>query len=115
MWNYNRNKSELKIQVDNKGTTSVLDLRSADRPENLEGFGYHLIIINEAGIVLKNRNLWQESILPMTLDYKAEVIIGGTPKGKKTKNTEKHLFFELFEKGLSDTTGRYKSYQPIKQ
>ena len=110
MWNYNRNKSELKIQVDNKGTTSVLDLRSADRPENLEGFGYHLIIINEAGIVLKNRNLWQESILPMTLDYKAEVIIGGTPKGKKTKNNEKHLFFELFEKGLSDTTGRYKSY-----
>ena len=110
MWNYNRNKSELKMQVDNKGTTSVLDLRSADRPENLEGFGYHLIIINEAGIVLKNRNLWQESILPMTLDYKAEVIIGGTPKGKKTKNNEKHLFFELFEKGLSDTTGRYKSY-----
>lgn len=110
MWNYNRNKSELKIQVDNKGTTSVLDLRSADRPENLEGFGYHLIIINEAGIVLKNRNLWQESILPMTLDYKAEVIIGGTPKGKKTKNNEKHLFFDLFEKGLNDTTGRYKSY-----
>jgi len=110
MWNYNKNKSELKIKVDYKGTTSVLDLRSADRPENLEGFGYHLIIINEAGIVLKNRNLWQESILPMTLDYKAEVIIGGTPKGKKTKNNEKHLFFELFEKGLSDTTGRYKSY-----
>lgn len=110
MWNYNRNKSELKIQVDNKGTTSVLDLRSADRPENLEGFGYHLIIINEAGIVLKNRNLWQESILPMTLDYKAEVIIGGTPKGKKTKNNEKHLFFELFEKGLNDESGRYKSY-----
>lgn len=110
MWNYNRNKSELKIQVDNAGTMSVLDLRSADRPENLEGFGYHLIIINEAGIVLKNRNLWQESILPMTLDYKAEVIIGGTPKGKNTKNNEKHLFFELFEKGLNDETGRYKSY-----
>jgi predicted phage terminase large subunit-like protein len=110
MWNYNRNKSELKIQVDSNGTTSVLDLRSADRPENLEGFGYHLIIINEAGIVLKNRNLWQESILPMTLDYKAEVIIGGTPKGKKTKNNEKHLFFELFEKGLADNTGRYKSF-----
>lgn len=110
MWNYNRNKSELKIQVDNAGTMSVLDLRSADRPENLEGFGYHLIIINEAGIVLKNKNLWQESILPMTLDYKAEVIIGGTPKGKKTKNNEKHLFFELFEKGLNDESGRYKSY-----
>lgn len=112
LWNYNKNKSELKLfsVFGDQSEESVLDLRSADRPENLEGFGYHLIIINEAGIVLKNRNLWQESILPMTLDFKAEVIIGGTPKGKKTKNNEKHLFFELFERGLSDTTGRYKSY-----
>jgi len=110
MWSYNKNKSELKIITDSSGTASVLDMRSADRPENLEGFGYHLIIINEAGIVLKNRNLWQESILPMTLDYKAEVIIGGTPKGKRTKKNEKHLFYDLYEKGLTDTTGRYKSY-----
>lgn len=112
MWKYNKNKSELKMFLFNGAskTESLLDLRSADRPENLEGFGYHLIIINEAGIVLKNRNLWLESILPMTLDHKAEVIIGGTPKGKKTKNNEKHLFFELFEKGLIDNTGRYKSF-----
>jgi predicted phage terminase large subunit-like protein len=110
IWNYNRNKSEFTIRFSAKSIPSVLDLRSADRPENLEGFGYHLIIINEAGIVLKNRNLWQESILPMTLDYKAEVIIGGTPKGKKTKSNEKHLFFELFERGLTDDSGRYKSY-----
>ncbi len=112
LWNYNKNKSELKLfaVLGDQKRESVLDLRSADRPENLEGFGYHLIIINEAGIVLKNRNLWQESILPMTLDHKAEVIIGGTPKGKKTKNNEKHLFFELYERGLNDTSGRYKSY-----
>lgn len=112
-WNYNRNKSELRMNLyddQRNGKESLLDMRSADRPENLEGFGYDLIIINEAGIVLKNRNLWQESILPMTLDYKAEVIIGGTPKGKKTKSNEKHLFFELFERGLTDETGRYKSY-----
>lgn len=108
MWSYNKNKSELKIITDYGA--SVLDMRSADRPENLEGFGYHLIIINEAGIVLKNRNLWQESILPMTLDYKADVVIGGTPKGKRTKKNEKHLFYELYEKGMTDTTGRYKSY-----
>ncbi|MBE0538778.1 MAG: phage terminase large subunit [Ignavibacterium sp.] len=108
IWSYNKNKSELKIITDYGA--SVLDMRSADRPENLEGFGYHLIIINEAGIVLKNRNLWQESILPMTLDYKADVVIGGTPKGKRTKKNEKHLFYELYEKGMTDNTGRYKSY-----
>ena len=76
------------------------DFRCADKPENIEGYGYRHIIINEAGIVLKNRNLSQESILPMTIDYDADVIIGGTPKGKKVKNNETHLFYELSSKRI---------------
>jgi len=94
LWQYRTNRNDLKIG------NSVCDFRSADNPENIEGFGYALIIINEAGIVLKKRSLWSESILPMILDYKANVLIGGTPKGKRVKKSnEKHLFFELFEKG----------------
>lgn len=93
-WKYRGNRNELRIGK------SVCDFRSADNPENIEGFGYALIVVNEAGIVLKNRSLWNESILPMILDYKANVLIGGTPKGKTVKRSnEKHLFFELFEKG----------------
>jgi predicted phage terminase large subunit-like protein len=93
LWKYRSNRNDLKIG------NSVCDFKSADKPENIEGFGYALIVINEAGIVLKNRNLWNETILPMILDYKAEVLIGGTPKGKSVKGTnEKHLFYELFEK-----------------
>lgn len=90
-WNWRSIKNDLRI------INSVCDFRSADRPENMEGFGYNLIIINEAGIVLKNRRLWEESIAPMVLDYKAEVIIGGTPKGKRYKN-KVHLFYEMFNK-----------------
>ncbi len=86
---------------------SICDFRSADKPENIEGFGYRLIILNEAGIILKNKNLWLESIYAMTLDYKdSKVFIGGTPKGKYHKN-EKHLFYELFHKNNPD----WKSYQ----
>ena len=93
LWKYRSNRNDLKIM------SSVCDFRSADRPENIEGFGYALIIINEAGIVLKNRSLWNESIRPMILDYKADVLIGGTPKGKNVKGKrEKHLFYELFER-----------------
>ena len=81
---------------------SVCDFRSADKPENIEGFGYRLIIINEAGIVLKNKNLWLETIYPMTLDYiDSKVIIGGTPKGKY-HNNEKHLFYELANKNKKE-------------
>jgi hypothetical protein len=31
-----------------------IDFRSSDNPENWEGFGYKEIILNEAGIILKN-------------------------------------------------------------
>lgn len=94
LWKYRVNRNDLKV------ANSVCDFRSADKPENIEGFGYALIILNEAGIILKNRRLWEESIRPMLLDYKAKVLIGGTPKGKRLKRSnEKHLFYELFEKG----------------
>lgn len=96
-WRWRSIKNELRI------LESVCDFRSADRPQNMEGFGYHLIVINEAGIVLKNRKIYEESIAPMILDYGAEVIIGGTPKGKRHKSkgkSGKHLFYELFEKGV---------------
>src|SRR5574338_245092 len=93
-WKYRGNRNELRIGK------ADCDFRSADNPENIEGFGYALIVVNEAGIVLKNRSLWNESILPMILDYKANVLIGGTPKGKSVKRaSEKHLFYELYERG----------------
>lgn len=88
-WKYN--KTELQLTLMNQNC----DFRSADKPENMEGFGYKTMIINEAGIVLKNRELWLQSLLPMIMDYDAEVIIGGTPKGKKTKDKQTHLFYEL--------------------
>lgn len=94
---------------------SIIDMRSVDRPENIEGFGYDLIIVNEAGIVLKDRYLWNNTILPMTMDYRANVLAGGTPKGKRDKKSpgEKHLFYELYIKGQQKQDWRsfqYTSY-----
>lgn len=103
-WRWRSIKNDLKI------IGSVCDFRSADRPENMEGFGYNLIILNEAGIILKNRKLWEESIAPMMLDYKADVLIGGTPKGKKGK-VGKHLFYELFSKA-SEELDRLRRLNP---
>ncbi|MBL1121385.1 MAG: hypothetical protein D8M26_00680 [Ignavibacteriae bacterium] len=106
LWKYRSNRNDLRIG------NSVCDFRSADNPENIEGFGYALIVVNEAGIVLKNRNLWTETILPMILDYKAKVLIGGTPKGKTVKRTkERHLFYELFERGeRQEVRSEWKSF-----
>ena len=79
MWKWRSQKKELSIIIGNK--KSWMDMRSADRPENIEGFGYHLIILNEAGIILADRYLWENAISPMILDHNPDIIIGGTPKG----------------------------------
>ncbi|XGQ69720.1 terminase large subunit domain-containing protein [Campylobacter hepaticus] len=83
---------------------ATLHMRSAERSENIEGFGYDLVILNEAGIILKGSKgeyLWYNSIRPMLLDNaKSRAIIGGVPKGK-------NLFYELCKKELSDKNWKH--------
>ena len=59
---------------------SRLDMRSAERPELLEGFEYDWVVLNEAGIILKKQGLWENSIMPMCKNAKVKIV--GTPKGK---------------------------------
>jgi len=86
MWEWKKQEKVLRIG------SAVCDFRSADQPENWEGFGYKLLILNEAGIILKNPYLWHNAVRPMLMDYPdSEAIIGGTPKGK-------NLFHELHQR-----------------
>lgn len=110
-WSFNKTNKVLKIG------NSVCDFRSADKPENWEGFGYDIILLNEAGIILKDDYLYENAVLPMMLDNpKSRLIAGGVPKGKTFKGA-KHKFFELWESclnGEKDYTGlkftTYDSY-----
>jgi predicted phage terminase large subunit-like protein len=78
------NKQAHKLVLPNG---SVLFMASAEKPENLEGLSYDFIVLNEAGIILKNdgskEGLWDKTIKPMTKNAKVKII--GTPKGKGTK------------------------------
>lgn len=85
------------------------DFRSADNPENWEGFGYKMIFLNEAGIILKDRSLYINSVLPMMLDYPDSILIAaGVPKGKMLKDGSEHPFFTLHKRAL-DNTGKYQT------
>lgn len=96
-WKWRQLKKELRI------FNSICDFRSADRPENIEGFGYALMILNEAGIILKNRYLWNNAIRPMIMDYSADVLIGGTPKGKRVKGEDEDcLYYQLYQRCLEE-------------
>lgn len=108
IWNWNSTKRVMKIG------RATIDFRSADRPENWEGFGYHLIFLNEAGIILQDPYLYDNAVLPMLMDFpNAKLIAAGTPKGKKAKNGQ-HKFFQLWENGTRDKVNyrllRYSSY-----
>jgi phage FluMu gp28-like protein len=83
---------------------SYIDFRSADRPENIEGFGYDKAFLNEAGIILKNDYLWENAIRPMLWEYKAATVIGGTPKGMGK-------FHELFMRGEDPAQLEYQSFR----
>lgn len=61
--------------------SGLVDFRSADRPENWEGFGYDHVFLNEAGIILDDPYLWNNAVLPMMLDNERSTLIAaGTPK-----------------------------------
>lgn len=76
-----------------------MDFRSADRPENWEGFGYDKIVLNEAGIILKNDYLYTNAVLPMLMDApNSKLFAIGTPKGKETKEGKEHRYFSLYKR-----------------
>lgn len=98
MWNWQKQAKVLTI------LNSYIDFRSADRPENLEGFGYDYGFLNEAGIILKDEYLWNNAIKPMFWDFKtSRLVIGGAPKGKGE-------FFNLYQRGLDPEQKDFKCF-----
>lgn len=81
---------------------STMDMRSAERPELLEGQKYSCAVLNEAGIILSDRQLWEVSIRPMLIDLQADTIFVGTPKGKLDKTGKEALYYELYLRGSRD-------------
>lgn len=78
LWEWNGQRKTLKI------ADSLIDFGSAERPENLEGFGYTEEYLNEAGIILRGesgRRLWEETLRPMLADTGGRAIFAGVPKG----------------------------------
>lgn len=99
---YDWNKNAKVIKFPNGG---FIDFRSSDKPENWEGFGYHRILLNEAGIILegdRGRYLYQNSVLPMLMDFpQSKLYAFGVPKGTLS------LYYDLWCRVEAGTEGYY--------
>lgn len=110
-WDWRQREQVLRIG-DQGG---YIDFRSADKPENWEGFGYRYIFLNEAGIILKNKSLYVNTVLPMLMDFpESELYAIGTPKGKTLPDGSEHPFYSIAKRGEEGVenyrTLRYSSY-----
>ena len=108
-YHWNRTEKTLKIYG------STIDFRSAEKPYNWEGFGYHKIFLNEAGIILANDYLYDNAVLPMMMDFPdSQLIAAGVPKGKINKLGNPHRFYTLYERAKLKEPGykclEYTSY-----
>lgn len=104
-YDFNQQKKVLKIR------NSYMDFRSADAPHSIEGFGYRKIFLNEAGIILANKYLYTNSILPMLMDYpESQLLCAGVPKGKYLSNGDEHPFYTLYQRA-KENTPNYALYE----
>lgn len=105
---YHWNSQKKLLEVGNGFT----DFRSADRPENWEGFGYKKIFLNEAGIILDNEYLYNNAVMPMMLDFPdSQLIAAGTPKLLKGKGRFFHDLWRKTELGVPNYHGyRFTTY-----
>lgn len=84
---------------------SYIDFGSAQNPESLEGFGYDLIVLNEAGIILFNEDLYYSTLLPMGVEGAgAQWWFVGAPKGSA-------LFSTMFAWGQDPEMPDWKSFR----
>lgn len=104
MWVWSARLTQLSIGK------SVIDFRSADNPESIEGFAYNIIFLNEAGIILKDTDLYKKTVLLMLMDYPdSKLIAAGVPKAKKLRNGEEHIFYSLWKN--AENNPAYKRYK----
>lgn len=92
-----KSENELYIRLIND---SIIEFKSAERPDNLHGEGLKMVVMDEAARV--DKQVWYEVLRPALADTRGKAMIISTPKGK-------NWFYEEWLRGFDDSD--YKSWQ----
>ena len=98
-----RQKSEQEKRIEII-TGGVLDMWSLDRPDAARGRKYARAVIDEAAMVPKLQEAWQEAIRPTLTDYAGDAFFLSTPKGL-------NYFKALFDYGNDPARQEWASWQ----
>jgi hypothetical protein len=84
-------------------TGGVIECWTMDTPDPARGREYHVVVIDEAGIVRDMEQIWQAAIFPTLTRHAGRASVLGTPKGRT------HGFSTMFAKGASGGSQRWAS------
>jgi hypothetical protein len=80
----------------------TIQIKSADKPDNLRGVGLDFLVMDECAWVV--RRTWYEILRPALADKRGEAVFISTPRGRD-------WFFELFQYGLVPDQNDYESFR----
>lgn len=98
-WNYNKSTQTIDL------FDTRINFKSAENISGIEGLGFDLIIVNECGFLYKTKDLFEHTLLPMTIDTKGSIISGGTPK-----NSAGTWYEEIFNRAKKKSMEDYASF-----
>jgi hypothetical protein len=83
-------------------TGGVIDMWSLDNPDGARGRKYKRIAINEAAMIAKLREAWNNVIRPTLIDMKGGAMFGSTPRGR-------NFFWDLYQ--MANNSNEWASWQ----
>jgi hypothetical protein len=89
----NVNLSERRLWVPHGG---LVEVRTAQREENLRGGGVDLLAVDEGAQVPEP--MWTSALQPVVWDRQGRVLLGGTPRGR-------NWFYRIWRKGADGEPG----------
>ena len=69
---------------------AVIEVWSLENQDSGRSRAYHLIVIDEAGLVPNLKKIWDEALRPTLADYRGRAMFLGTPKGAQSDFVRLH-------------------------
>jgi len=104
------NKTERTITWKPQYGGAVIEIKSADNPDELVSVGLDVVVITECGLVAQST--WEDSLRPrLSSPGRAGLaILNGTPRGMYIAPNEKHWFYVAFLNGKDPSKPEWESW-----